>query len=431
MAFIRHTFLLSCYLALAIGIGFYGPVAVPGLGEIQAAMLGAVLFFAAAILHEVYARLGRDSYLGEQVLALRQALRDLSEEVGWSQRQVKVLREALEDAGEAQDGSRGGKSVDEIIAEVKVLQSLVMRLSEARKDEPKRPDARDQMRSLADAVQARPEVRKTRIEEPPRPDPTDPEAASDWVAPAVLEGLSERQVIDVARKALRDDRVDVFLQPIVSLPQRRRRFYECLSRLRTADGRMIVPEQYISLAEREGLVAAIDNMLLFRCIQLIRKIQRRKDRLDFFCNLSTLTLEDGDFLEDLSGFLKTNGDLASHLVFEFSQSDYDNWESGIAQRLQHLVKLGCRLSLDRTEDLNVDPAALAARGIAFLKVDAVALLAKMSLEPGLSKTFREQGITLIACKVENEEILVELLDHGIHYAQGYLVGEPRLARVAA
>jgi len=431
MAFIRHIFLLSCYLALALGIGFYGPVAVPGLGETQAAMLGAFLFFAAAILHEVYARLGRDSYLGEQVLTLRQDLRDLSEEVGWSQRQVKGLREALEDAADVQEGSRSGKSVDEIIAEVKVLQSLVMRLSETRKEESKLPDARDQMRSLADAVQARPEVRQPRVDAPQPPEDPDPDTVRDWIAPAILEGLSERQVIDVARKALRDDRVDVFLQPIVSLPQRRRRFYECLSRLRTADGRMIVPEQYISLAEREGLVAAIDNMLLFRCIQLIRKIQRRKERLDFFCNLSTLTLEDGDFLEDLSGFLKANGDLASHLVFEFSQSDYENWESGIAQRLQHLVKLGCRLSLDRAEDLNIDPQALAARGIAYLKVDAVALLGKLSLEPALAKTFRKQGVTLIACKVENEEILVELLDHGIHYAQGYLVGEPRLARIAA
>src|SRR3546814_12549901 len=85
------------------------------------------------------------------------------------------------------------------------------------------------------------------------------------------------------------------LQPIVLLPQRKRRYYECFSRLRTADGYMILPEQYIAVAEREGIVSAIDNMLLIRCIQLVRKIQNRGEKLDFFCNISSHTLGDDAF----------------------------------------------------------------------------------------------------------------------------------------
>src|SRR3546814_1799574 len=69
-------------------------------------------------------------------------------------------------------------------------------------------------------------------------------------------------------------------------------YYECFSRLRTADGYMILPEQYIAVAEREGIVSAIDNMLLIRCIQLVRKIQNRGEKLDFFCNISSHTLGD-------------------------------------------------------------------------------------------------------------------------------------------
>src|SRR3546814_8510470 len=74
---------------------------------------------------------------------------------------------------------------------------------------------------------------------------------------------------------------------------------------------MILPEQYIAVAEREGIVSAIDNMLLIRCIQLVRKIQNRGEKLDFFCNISSHTLGDDAFFGDFVAFLESNRDLRS------------------------------------------------------------------------------------------------------------------------
>src|SRR3546814_10554546 len=85
---------------------------------------------------------------------------------------------------------------------------------------------------------------------------------------------------------------------------------------------MILPEQYIGLAEREGIVAAIDNMLLIRCIQLVRKMQYRSEKLDFFCNISSHTLGDDAFFGDFVAFLESNRDLSKHLIFELSPNDY-------------------------------------------------------------------------------------------------------------
>src|SRR3546814_16197386 len=86
------------------------------------------------------------------------------------------------------------------------------------------------------------------------------------VLPPVAEGLDESAVLEIARQALRDDRIDLVLQPIVLLPQRKRRYYECFSRLRHAYGEMILPAKYIAVAEREGIVSAIDHMLVVRCL---------------------------------------------------------------------------------------------------------------------------------------------------------------------
>ena len=98
----------------------------------------------------------------------------------------------------------------------------------------------------------------------------------------VARDLDDAGILNVVRDGLRADRIDLYLQPIVSLPQRQRRYYETFTRIRDGEGKIVVPEQYISIAEREGLVSAIDNMLLFRCVQLVRKTQRNNKRMGFF-----------------------------------------------------------------------------------------------------------------------------------------------------
>ena len=69
---------------------------------------------------------------------------------------------------------------------------------------------------------------------------------------------------DTIRASLEENRVDLYLQPIVSLPQRKLRYYEALSRLRAEDGSVIMPAQYIKVAAPAGLMSVVDNLLLFR-----------------------------------------------------------------------------------------------------------------------------------------------------------------------
>ncbi|HSR72178.1 MAG TPA: EAL domain-containing protein, partial [Kiloniellales bacterium] len=249
--------------------------------------------------------------------------------------------------------------------------------------------------------------------------------------PPVAEDLGPEEILEVVRTALREDRVELVLQPIVSLPQRRRRFYECFSRLRTPDGAMILPEQYIHLAERAGLVTAIDNMLLFRCVQLVRKIHRRNDELGFFCNISPYTLADVDFFADFVAFLENNRELAGHLVFEFAQADFERWSETGARLLDRLAALGCRFSLDQVTDLDLRPRILAARQVRFIKIEAGVLRARLAEGRGLLRALRRHGIDLIVEKVEEEGNLLELLEYEIDFGQGFLFGEPRLARPAA
>jgi len=432
---LKHLAIFLCYAGGALALALFAPLWLAQVSRDAAIGLGLAALIGGGLLHEIYARLGREAFLAEKLLGLRLAQGETMEELSWTRRELAILREALESAGGV---SRSGKSVDEVISEVKVLQSLITRLAKSSKAPLQAESARPAGPAVADparrpATDSSPVIGVTREDNEGGTLARLPANAnqSPGVLPPVATGLDESAVLEIAREALRDDRVDLVLQPIVLLPQRKRRYYECFSRLRTSDGYMILPEQYINLAEREGLVTAIDNMLLIRCIQLIRKIQRRNEELDFFCNISSHTLGDDEFFADFVEFLKGNRDLAKNLVFEFSQGDYEAWDSGAALYLKRLADLGCRFSLDGVHHLNIDAAVLAMRNFHFVKVRAEVLLAEHDVGEALLNSLKEHGVRLVVEKIEDEDALVEVMDLGVDCAQGFLFGEPRLARPAA
>ena len=60
------------------------------------------------------------------------------------------------------------------------------------------------------------------------------------------------------------------------------------------------------IAEREGLITVIDSMLLFRCVQLVRKSQHQNAIIGFFCNISAHSLTDRHFFRNFVEFVADN-----------------------------------------------------------------------------------------------------------------------------
>ena len=100
---------------------------------------------------------------------------------------------------------------------------------------------------------------------------------------AASNALDDGEVLAAIQGALRENKVQLFLQPVVSLPQRKHVFYECLSRIPLAGGAFLVPQRYLQVATEQGLVSAVDNLLLFRLVQLVRAAQRDHLDIGFFC----------------------------------------------------------------------------------------------------------------------------------------------------
>ena len=183
------------------------------------------------------------------------------------------------------------------------------------------------------------------------------------------------------------------------------KFYETFSRLRDGEGTLILPEQYIPVAVEAGLISTIDNMLLFRCVQLIRRA--RKDNVDvgFFCNVSSHSLNDADFFGQFVEYMEHNGELAGNIIFELSEADLSL--PGLDGNLAQLAKLGFSFSVDQVGDLGIDYVALAKRNFRYVKISAAAIIAQTKSSSG-------------------EINVADLRD--VAFGQGFLFGEPRAAR---
>lgn len=404
MAFLRHLVFFLCYSVIAAAVPVILPTRIPDIGMPTAILAGCVVFLAAALLHECAARATAGRRIRASVAALKensgtlqQSFDTANADFGRAHEAISLLHQGAEKAAQRSD---------DVQTEVRVLQRLVEELTEEISAPP--PDTGAAAIIDSEATAYRP--------------------------PSPVE-FDDRSIIRIVREGLKRDQVKLVLQPIVTLPQRKRRFFEAFTRIHAADGSVLLPQQYISLAEREGLITAIDNMMLFRCIQLIRLMQKRNRDVHFFCNISAHSLSDQTFLRDFTDFMADNTELAPYLVFEIDLAALTSDDADLDRHLDRLSGMGFRFAVDHLSSLNIDVDAMMRRHIKFVKIDAATLLADAAKPDGMSPRMAKRvldraGIDLIVSKVETEEALRELLDYNIDFGQGYLFGEPRLSKVA-
>lgn len=410
---LTHILVVASYGVAAGLAGFALSQAVPGLPDMVVYLIAFAGFLSAALVHEALLR-RQDSaalerqidYAFDEIDSLRELNRDLLQDMGRAREEMALLCEVVE---EAADGAN-----QTMVREMRVLQQQLGHLSNVSADQTMAKRARN---------------RPSRHGAPPKQ-----EAAGGELP---LAALDEASLLEVIRDALNANRVDLYVQPVVQLPQRKPRFYEAMSRLRTRDNRLLMPESYLSLATEAGLIATVDNLLLLRCVQLLRRIENRRQRVGFFVNISPHTLTDAEFMSQFVDFLESNRELAGRIIFEFAQRDMSSVGDAVRQQLGRLSRLGFHFSMDQVEHLDLDPMTLGDLRFRYVKVPARLLIhdprqSGAQVDPqDLKDLLSRADIELIVDKIETENEVVEVLDFDPIYGQGFLFGEPRPIREEA
>jgi cyclic-di-GMP phosphodiesterase TipF (flagellum assembly factor) len=238
-------------------------------------------------------------------------------------------------------------------------------------------------------------------------------------------------MLNLLNDAIEGGRVDLYLQPTVTVPERKLRYYEGYTRLRAASDEIVMPRDYLPVAERERLMPIVDNVLLVKSVQFLRRLRAESRVKGVFCNISVQSLLDPDFFPELVEFMEENSSLSESLIFEVSQPTILGLTRGELSFFDTLGALGYGFSLDHVGDLDIDFAGLRDRSFRFVKIDAKTFLHDMkekgaALPASDMKSYLEGfDLKLIIEKVEDEADVGVLIDYGVELAEGYLFGEPK------
>jgi cyclic-di-GMP phosphodiesterase TipF (flagellum assembly factor) len=249
-------------------------------------------------------------------------------------------------------------------------------------------------------------------------------------------GFDRDGIIAVIRRSIDSGRIDLFLQPVVTLPQRKVRYYEALSRLKADNGDLVLADDFLDYAEAGRLMPSLDNLSVVRCVQVVRRLLLKSRDVGLFCNLSSATLTDSSFPRFLE-FMEANRAIAPALVFEFTQSAVRAMGPIEHESLAALAERGYRFSIDNLTDLRVEARELNERGFRFVKAPAALLFNRVGLvstdihPADFSDLLGRFGIDLIADHIESESTVVDLLDFDVRFGQGILFSPPRPVRAEA
>ena len=433
-----HLFILASYGVVSAAAGFVLSQSVSQLAPTTCYLIAGAGFLAAALLHEIFSRRLEQRDLANQldvafdeVDELRDINRDLMADVVRAREEIAVLCDVVESAAD---------DANQMLArEMKVLQSQLGHLESVRRPKAARPSRRKPSNKALQERQVANQAQESKVEAD-----ADTDAVAEADAPYVLTNVAspqsyegpvdEAEILGHIREALESNRVDLYIQPIVSLPQRRAQHFEAFSRIRTADGRIVAARQYLDVAKKQGLIGTIDNLLLMRCVQLLRRNEKRQSDVNFFVNISDHTLNDTEFLDQFIGFMASNPTLATRLVFEIAQRDVMGLSDTVLEQLAALGKLGFRFSMDQVEDLDIDFQALAQANFRFMKVPISLLLtlpedgANWVHPRNLKAKSTVSEISLVVERIEQESDVIEVLEYGFDFGQGFLFGAPRPSR---
>jgi cyclic-di-GMP phosphodiesterase TipF (flagellum assembly factor) len=382
-------FLFLLYLAAGAGVG-YGifsltavgmPLSIAG-GAITSAMLGQI---------HILARAGATSKkLDERLESVEKAVTEASRTV----KVVEARTEVLEQTVKIELTERR----DALVTEMKHLERLIDKLTQ---------------------------TFQSRLSE---------------TSPALQVTPQDDALLRDVRDALHHGRIDLHLQPIVSLPQRRVSFYEGFTRLRRADGSLIGPADFLDAARRANLMGIVDNFLLFRCVQIVRRLAERDRRVGVFCNIAPASLEDPALFPLLLQFMTENRDLSGSVILELTADKFESRSPVMRSNMEKLAALGFRFSIDQATSLALDLPRLQGAGVRFVKVNCSHLIEQLRDPQGerpvsninrriegseVSAVLSRYAITLIAEKIEDEASVLEILEYEVPYGQGHVFGGPR------
>ncbi len=235
------------------------------------------------------------------------------------------------------------------------------------------------------------------------------------------------------------EQLHVVYQPILNLKSRRLVGFEALARWHHPERGVIMPGDFIPVAEESGMIVDIGRLTLkMATAQLADWKRRGGDRdLTVAVNVAGRQFNESDLLADVAEALKLSGLDPAGLKIEVTESMVMQNPEATRDVLAQLIDQGIGISIDDFGTGYSSLAYLTQFPFNVLKIDR-SFVTRMdaSVEDrvivrAISGLAHALGRTVLAEGVEREQQAVALAEHGVELGQGYLFDRPLAVDQAA
>ena len=224
--------------------------------------------------------------------------------------------------------------------------------------------------------------------------------------------------------ALNERRIFLAYETVARTADRRPAFYECLMRVRRADGSLLGAGEVIPVAERLGLVRLLDH----RVLELVVDEMVATPSLQASVNVSPGSTTDPNWWSGLGSLLRAHPGVAERLIIEITESaaihDIDETRGFVAR----VKDFGCRIAIDDFGAGYTSFRNLRKLGVDIVKVDGafVQNMIRSEDDRAFVRTLIDLGkrlkLATVAEWVQDEETAKLLQSWGCDYIQGALIG---------
>jgi diguanylate cyclase (GGDEF)-like protein len=237
-------------------------------------------------------------------------------------------------------------------------------------------------------------------------------------------------LVSELRDAIHGGDLELWYQPKAELATGAVHGVEALVRWRHAERGLVMPDDFIPVAEQTGLIDALTDWVLDEALRQHLAWRAHGLQIGVAINVSTRSLHRETFERDVREALRRYEVDPSWLTLEITESAVLEDPEGAGVRLRTLRAIGVRVSVD---DFGTGYSSLA--NLKSLPVDEVKIDKSFvrhladegddaAIVQAVVQLVHRLGLAVVAEGVEDEASLALLRDMGCDSAQGYLLSRP-------
>lgn len=250
-------------------------------------------------------------------------------------------------------------------------------------------------------------------------------------ADSVNQMLRKKETEQLILEAMEYDRVDVYYQPIFSTEEQRITSAEALVRIRDRNGQLIQPGLFIDIAEENGMILKLGEIVFEKVCQFIHKHPLEQLGMQYIeVNLSVIQCAYERLAKDYIHIMNKYNIAPSQINLEITESASTNAKKTLHNNMEELIAYGVSFSLD---DFGTGQSNL--NYIVDMPVDLIKFDRSMTtsyFENGRAKYVMDAAIHMIhgmnleivSEGIETKEQYQAMKDLGINHIQGYYFSKP-------